>query len=143
MDFMNHWFSGFEKGLEKLGSQGREDLLSQCGKACSESFTLELYKKIKEQSADTEDFFKRLADEVPEIKVIETSRGQGYEIRYKECLCDLHTKGYVNCGSLCECSRQSLLYNLTTVFPDKSVRVELTDSILNGAPECVLRVSLG
>ncbi len=126
-----------------LSGQGKEDVLSECGKACSESYTLELYRRIRKESADVEDFFKRLKSELPEIKVVEAVRGQLYEIRYTECMCDLHKKGFVNCGAFCECSRQSLLYNLTQIFPDKSVRVELTDSILNGAPECVLRVSLG
>lgn len=142
-DFMNHWFTGFEKGLSRLSEEERRDLLGECGKECSKSCTLGLYKEVRAKSEGATDFFEKLSAAAPEIEVKEIIHGLVYEIRYSSCLCDLHTCGYVNTGALCECSRQSLLFNLTSVFPDKSVSVELVDSILNGGTQCVLKVSVG
>ncbi len=36
-DFLKYWFSGFEKGLENLNEDEQCKLLSECGRACSES----------------------------------------------------------------------------------------------------------
>ena len=66
--------------------------------------------------------------------------GKAYEIRYKECLCDLYTRGYMSNGLLCECSRRSLLYNLESVFPEKEFEVSLKESILRGGRECILHI---
>ena len=68
--------------------------------------------------------------------------GKVYEICYRKCLCDLYTKGLLKNGVLCECSRRSLLYNLESVFPEKKIEVLLLESILRGADECILRISI-
>lgn len=68
--------------------------------------------------------------------------GRVYEIRYRECLCDLYRDGLMRSPALCECSRQSLLYNLSQVFPEKRVAVSLRGSILAGDDKCVLCAAL-
>ena len=141
-EFMNHWFRGFEKGLSGLSEQERNCLLGECGKACSESYSLSIYKSIRESATDIADFFGKLKDSIPEIKVFEVVEGKVYEICYRKCLCDLYTKGFLKNGVLCECSRRSLLYNLENVFPEKKIEVLLLESILRGGDECILRISI-
>ena len=69
-------------------------------------------ESIRESATDIADFFGKLKDSIPEIKVFEVVEGKVYEICYRKCLCDLYTKGLLKNGVLCECSRRSLLYNL-------------------------------
>ena len=141
-DFLKSWFSGFEKGLEGLPDQECIDILCQCGKACSESYSLGIYQKIWNKANNIPDFFALLNSGFDDISVNEVKKNKTYEICYSKCLCDLHTKGYINSGKLCECSRQSILYNLNTVIADKEVEVELIDSILRNADKCILRVTI-
>lgn len=141
-EFLNHWFAGFEQGLSGISESGRECLLGECGRACSESYSLQVYRSIREDAADVADFFTKLKSSIPEIDVREADAGKAYEIRYQECLCDLYTEGYIRNGMLCECSRRSLLYNLESVFPELKFEVSLIGSILRGSHECVLHISV-
>jgi len=139
-EFLNEWFQGLEKGLAGLNVQEQGSVLEECGKACSKSFSLGIYKMVREQSTDTADFFERLKGSIPEIDVFEVEKGKVYEIHYTKCLCDLYVEGLITNGFLCECSRRSLLYNLKCVFPEKMWKVLLLESILRGKDRCVLRV---
>lgn len=141
-DFFYHWFSGFEKGLENLPEQEKSKILCQCGKACSESYSLNVYKNVWARTDNCSDFFGILNDEFKEIEVYEIKKNEEYLICYNECLCDLHTNGYINSGKLCECSRQSLLFNLKSIFANKDIQVELNNSILCGGEKCVFRVKI-
>lgn len=141
-DFLNHWFNGFERGISGLSGKERSCLLGECGKACSESYSLNIYRNIRDNSKDIPDFFERLKDSIPETDVREVVKGEVYEIRYKKCLCDLYTKGLVKDGVLCECSRRSLLYNLETIFPEKKFEIQLLGSVMQGNDECILHISM-
>lgn len=139
-DFLKYWFIGFEKGLENLNEREQSKLLSECGRACSESYSKKIYLDIWQKTQNYSEFFKMLNDEIPAIATFEIEQNKIYEIRYNKCLCDLHTRGYVNAGSLCECSKESLLYNLNSILPNNRIQVTLIDSILKGGKECVLRI---
>ncbi len=140
--FLKYWFGGLEKGIDHLSEAERVTLFEQCGKACSDSYTKALYQEIWEETRNYTDFFHRLGGRVEEIDIKEVEKDRQYTITYHKCLCDLYTRGYMSTGCLCECSRQSLLYNLTTICPDKTVEVQLIDSILRGGKQCILQVSL-
>ena len=140
--FYKHWFRGFEEALIGMPEAQRSCLLACCGRACSESYSLLVYRRVRAESADVADFFDRLRQEIPAIEIEEMERGSVYEIRYRECLCDLHRDGLVHSPALCECSRQSLLYNLSQAFPEKRIDVSLRGSILAGDGRCVLRATL-
>lgn len=47
--------------------------------------------------------------------------------------------GYPN---FCECSRQSVLYILENLLPEKTITVETTGTVLNGADKCTFRVTV-
>ena len=141
-DFLKSWFSGFEKGLKILPEEERNKLLCECGIACSESYSLDVYKKIWYNSNSVSDFFALLNSGFEDVSVIEVEKNTTYEIYYSTCLCDLYTQGYIKSGEFCECSRRSLLYNLNNIIPDSKVQVELVDSILRGGEKCILRITI-
>lgn len=140
--FFNHWFKGFEKGLEKMAEEEQVKLLTQCGQACSESYTKKVYQDIWNKTKNISELFKAIDKKIEAIKIVEVIKDKEYEIHYLQCLCDLYQEGYVKTGCLCECSRQSLTYNLTSIWPDKELEVQLVKSILRGNEECVLKVIL-
>ncbi len=141
-DFLEYWFKGLEKGIEGLPESERVSLFTQCGKACSDSYTKAIYQEIWKRTKDIPKFFQQLNYEIEAIDVNEIMKEKDYEITYHACLCDLYKNGYITSGYLCECSRQSLLYNLSILWPDRELKVDLLDSILRGGNKCVLRVFL-
>lgn len=42
----------------------------------------------------------------------------------------------------CECSRQSVLYILETLLPERAVTVETLETVLGGAEKCRFRVTV-
>ena len=43
---------------------------------------------------------------------------------------------------LCECSRQSVIYSLHSLWKDKTFTVTLCHSILGGATDCEMRIEI-
>ena len=117
-------------------------MLVACGKACSDSYSKERYEKAWNATKDIHLFFEELKKYFGELGFTEIVRGKEYEIRYSDCYCDLYRKGYVKTGCLCECSRQSMLYNLSSLWPEKKVKVELLDSVIRGGKQCILHISI-
>lgn len=65
--------------------------------------------------------------------------GKEYTITYPECGCDLHVSCGLASASLCECSRQSILYVEQNVT-NKSIAVERLSSVLAGDKVCKFRI---
>ena len=140
--FFKYWFRGLENGLLKLDQEARQRIFAECGKACSDSCTREIYQKLWELTGNFHDFFVRLDEDNEEIFVKEIEENRSYEISYRKCLCDLYVQGYLSTGHLCECSRQSLIYNLSTIANEHVIDVERKESILNGGKECKFVISI-
>ena len=87
----------------------------------------EQYKKY----GNTESFFG---------KVIES--GHVYEIGYPKCVCSEVLCGKVSSAKHCECSRQSVLYILEQLLPDKTITVKTIETVLGGAKKCRFRVTI-
>ncbi|MDD2596014.1 MAG: hypothetical protein PHD11_09425 [Bacteroidales bacterium] len=66
--------------------------------------------------------------------------GHIYEIGYPKCVCPEVLKGLTKEKSHCECSRQSIIYILSTLMPDKKITVETIGTVLSGADKCRFRV---
>lgn len=49
-------------------------------------------------------------------------------------------KGYVSTPLLCECSKQSILYVLRSLWKNKTFRVTICESILRGNQHCVMQI---
>ena len=56
--------------------------------------------------------------------------------------CELCKKGYVTTPLLCECSRQSVIYSLHSLWKDKNFTVTLCHSILGGGTDCEMRIEV-
>ena len=140
-EFFKYWFQGFENAVNILDKKDSICIFKECGRLCSESYSKKLYIDTYEKSNSINDFFNNLNGEYIHVKVIKEN--EVYEVAYPECLCDLYTKGYMKTSKLCECSKQSLIYNLETLFKDKyNIKVEKVSTILEGARECAFKISL-
>ena len=66
--------------------------------------------------------------------------GRIYEMGYPQCVCPeaLETRDPAHC----ECSRQSVLYILETLLPERAVTVEPLETVLGGAEKCRFRVTV-
>lgn len=58
--FMTYWFSGLMNGLESVDKPARKAILRECGKACAQSYTAEIFQEAREHSADMEAFLTSL-----------------------------------------------------------------------------------
>lgn len=73
-------------------------------------------------------------------KVIE--KGHVYEMGYPRCVCPEAMAGEKE-ASFCECSRQGVIYVLENMMPEKSINVEIIETVLSGAEKCRFRVTIG
>lgn len=71
-------------------------------------------------------------------KIIEP--GHLYEMGYPRCVCPEVISGKKADISHCECSRQSIIYVLGNLLPDKKIYVETIETVLGGAEKCRFRV---
>lgn len=141
--FFKYWFDGLDKALEQIDSDNRTKIFKECGKACSESYTKQVFQEEYEKSTDFHDFLNRLTGrfKVMQYEVLEENRT--YLFIYTVCACDLIRMGYMHSDKLCECSKFSLQENLEAILGEGSVRVQLLEAILKGDKHCKLLVELG
>jgi hypothetical protein len=139
-NFLKYWFNGFESSLNKMDDRDRGIIFEECGKACSNSYTREIYLNEYKSSSSIKEFLERLMLKFPEIKYKIIKDNEIVEITYCYCACDLVKSGYITTPSLCECSRNSLLYNWESVLGRGKVKVKLLQSILNGSSSCKFEI---
>lgn len=137
---LSDWFKGFEKGLARLSPEQRAAFFSECGKNCVNGGTLSIYSKLYEDAEGDMDAFFGMANGLPGVKGEVVEKGRVYHLTFLECTCDLCKKGYVTTPLLCECSRQSVLYSLQSLWPERRFDVKLCHSILQGERDCKIRI---
>ena len=140
--FLDYWFAGFNKSIEQLDDKAREKIFKECGKACSDSYTKQIYIDEYNSSASLKDFLDRLKARFPEVSFKVIKDNEIIELTYNFCACDLVKNGYITSPLMCDCSRQSLLYNWSTVFGEGNVEVKLKQSILEGKPNCKFLIKI-
>lgn len=140
--FFKYWFSGLEKALQQSEPASRTKIFRECAKACSESYTKQVFKEEYEKSTGFHDFLKRLTNRFSGMQFTVAEEGRAYEVIYPTCACELFTQGLMRDGQLCECSKLSLLENLEALLGEGNVRVQLLESILRGDEHCKLRIEL-
>lgn len=84
-----------------------------------------------EKYGDTDVFFG---------KIIEP--GSVYEIGYPRCVCPDVLNSSVTDAVHCECSRQSVLYILENLLPEKKIQVGILETVLSGGERCCFRVTV-
>lgn len=137
---LSNWFKGFEDGIAKLSEEQRETFFRECGRNCVQCGTLQVYKDLYEQVAGDLDRFFAIADEQPGVRCETVEKDAVYNLYFLECTCELHKRGYVSTPLLCECSRQSILYVLHSLWKDKAFRVTICESILRGNQHCKIQI---
>ena len=140
--FLQYWFKGFSKALNDISEEDKKIIFSQCGKACSDSYTKQIYVDEYKNSKTMEDFLSRLKVKFPEMDYLYNKTVGTITLTYHYCACDLVRKGYIKTPSLCECSRQSLLYNWGTVLDGQAFYIRLLKSILGGGDCCQFEIRL-
>ena len=139
---LSDWFKGFEKGIAHLSPEQRSAFFSECGKNCVDGGTLSIYRKLYEDAGGDMDIFFQLANGLPGVKGEVVEKGRIYYLTFLECTCHLCKKGYVTTPMLCECSRQSVLYSLQSLWKGRDFQVKLCHSILQGEPDCKMRIEV-
>ena len=139
---LSDWFKGFEKGIARLSPEQRSAFFSECGKNCVDGGTLSIYRKLYEDAGGNMDVFFQLANGLPGVKGEVVEKGKVYYLTFLECTCHLCKKGYVTTPMLCECSRQSVLYSLQSLWKGRDFQVKLCHSILQGEPNCKMRIEV-
>ncbi len=137
---LSDWFKGFEKGLARLSTEQRAAFFSECGKNCVKSGVLPIYKALYESAGGDLDSFFLKANELPGVKCEVIEKGHVYHLHFMECTCELCRKEYVSTPLLCECSRQSILYVLHSLWKGRTFHVTLCGSILQGDKVCKMRI---
>lgn len=137
---LSNWFKGFEDGIAKLSEEQRETFFRECGRNCVQCGTLQVYKDLFEQAAGDLDRFFAIADEQPGVRCETVEKDAVYNLYFLECTCELHKRGYVSTPLLCECSRQSILYVLHSLWVNRTFRVTICESILRGDQHCKMQI---
>ena len=136
------WFKGFEKGIAKLAAEQREQFFSECSKSCVNDGTLPIYRKLYEDVMGDMDVFFQMANELPGVKGEVVEKGRVYYLTFLECTCNLCKKGYVTTPLLCECSRQSVIYCMQSLWEKQKFNITLCHSILQGKRDCKIRIEV-
>jgi len=139
--FYLHWFQGFETALSALDEANLGALMTHCGRACSASFSKQVYVEQHREAADLDDFIEKLNRAFGDMDARRLSENE-IEINYTYCTCDLVRKGYVTDPKLCLCSLKSLQYNWESVLGPGSVSCRMERSILRGDAHCRFIVKL-
>ena len=100
--------------------------LCPAGHAC-------LYQELYQAAGGDVHRFLQLVNEFPGLRSETIEEQKAYFFSFEQCSCVLYTEGYVRSPLLCECSRQSILFALETLWPDKRFRVEPNGTILSGS----------
>ena len=114
--------------------------MDECGKNCVNGGTLSIYRKLYEDAGGDMDIFFQLANGLPGVKGEVVEKGKVYYLTFLECTCHLCKNGYVTTPLLCECSRQSVIYSLRSLWNGRGFQVELCHSILQGGKDCKMRI---
>lgn len=142
-EFIKEFYKILEGSIGMLPQNIREELYRPCGRNCANKFALmEQKRQFEECNGDLDLQYERYGK--TEYFFADTiEKGHIYEIGYpaEECLCPLVAEEIATTSVHCECSRQSILYVLRTLMPDKKFKIELMHSVLTGEKECRFRLT--
>lgn len=139
---LSDWFKGFEKGMEKLPQEQRANFFSECSRNCMDCGPIEVYRKLYADSKGDLDAFFIKANELAGVKGEIVEKGRVYHLFFLACTCVVARSGHVTTPVFCECSRQSVIYSLQSLWKEKRFKVTLCHSILQGKQNCKMRIEV-
>lgn len=131
-----------EDSISKLPQEEQGQLFSRCAAKCAEGMVLKVMRQQFEECRCSLDQQYTKYGNTPYFwaKIIEP--GHVYEMGYPSCSCPLVAKGLVKSVVHCECSRQSILFVLRDLLPEKKIEVQTLSTVLSGAEKCTFRVTV-
>lgn len=109
--------------------------------ACVKDTILPIQRKQFAECGSLDEQYKRYGNtEWLFAKTIE--KGRVYEVGYPACVCQDVISGKIKDVSHCECSRQSILYIIENLLPNKKINVEIIETVLGGAKKCRFTVTV-
>lgn len=139
---LSDWFKGFQKGISRLSPEQRSAFFSECAKNCVNNGLLPIYRKLYDNANGDIDAFFQGANDLPGVKCEIVEKGHIYHLIFLECTCSLCKKDLVTSPLLCECSRQSVIYSLKSIWKGKKFDIKLCHSILQGKQDCKIRIEV-
>jgi len=142
LDQARKYFNDIEKQISLLPKDQQGVIFKKCAVNCVTMYVLPMLRDRKEKcKGDLDLFFSEQENsEYSFQSVIE--KGRIYEMGYPRCLCFMHDMGFAKSMTHCECSRQSILFVLHELFPDKDFVVETISTVLGGADKCTFRITV-
>ncbi|MFR7680715.1 MAG: hypothetical protein ACLU18_13170 [Bacteroides thetaiotaomicron] len=143
MEYLKSWFRGFEQGIADLQPQQREVLFRACAVNCVHGGPFGLYRSLFEAAeGDLDRFFVKI-DELDGVRGEIVCAGREYNLCFEACSCALHRAGVREYADVVRMFAAKLLYVMSELWPDRKFGVEVRASILRGADECVLNITVG
>lgn len=135
-----HYYQIMEDTIAELPRDTQEKVYRHCAEDCVRDYVLkEQRRRFDECNGDMDLIYTRYSDMGDTFsRVVE--KGHIYEMGYRKCLCHMYDSGFTKSPVDCECSRQSVLYILGELYPDRKFDVQMIDSVLNGADQCLFRI---
>jgi hypothetical protein len=137
--FLKAWFAGLMGTMQDVDETAWHKIWKACGAACAHSYTVQIFKQVKQDSPDMDAFLRNLSERMTGGRY-ERTGPNSMRVTYQSCECDLVRLGLVRSPELCECSVANLRENLEASL-EIPVGVDLHASILRGASECVFEVT--
>ena len=130
--FKEDWVTALMENLEEQFDEGtRIKLMETCGRGCAKRGAIQIAESCK---GDVEKMMRTLSG-IPDLE-IERNDNQSIRVTYKKCFCELVGKGPDRLpNTYCECSRGWLLQIFETAA-EKSVDVEIVQTIKRGGSCC-------
>lgn len=113
--------------------------MRKCGGCCLSANAIKIAKKLYAKSGNIADFLALLNEADIGGRNLHISNGKIIGV-YKKCYCNIPKKVEKLNKNYCECSAGWYLRLFSEVF-EKNVRVEIVDTIVNGASECTFEIS--
>jgi predicted hydrocarbon binding protein len=122
----------FEK---QFSADIRTKVLENCGRGCIGTTIIEKTRRIKKKTRNLDEFVSGLNQQRIGGGRLRHGHGKIY-VEYEKCYCGMVSKTKEKFSSTyCNCSRGWLLELFERVF-EKPVKVELLQSVIQGAPNC-------
>lgn len=138
----NEYLAEIERNIEKIPLEYRERIYHSCAVNCVKAYVLPEQKaQFDDCNGDMDLIYEKYPKSDAYFRKI-IKKGKIYEMGYPRCLCSLVGKGACESKGHCECSRQSILYILHELMPDRKIKVETIETVLGGADQCRFRIYL-
>ena len=132
MEYLKSWFRGFEQGIADLQPQQREVLFRACAVNCVHGGPFGLYRSLFEAAEGDLDRSRR-----------NRVCGTGVQPLFRGLFLCPAPCGVREYADVVRMFAAKLLYVMSELWPDRKFGVEVRASILRGADECVLNITVG